>query len=487
MTTEETLDPADWEETRKIGHQMIDEMIDYIKNVKDQKVWQPIPDKIKKIYESPLPLEPSTVTSVYDEFKEQILPYRMGNIHPRFWGWVIGTGTVFGSYGDFLNSIMNSNLGGGEHSPVYIEHQVINWMKELFGFPESSSGLLVSGGSMANFICLTVARNTKLEFDVRKEGLQHSSKKKYIFYTSKETHSSNLKAIELLGIGKENLKLIDVDENFKVNIESLRKQIDIDKQDGFVPVCIIANIGTVNSGAVDDIVTLSSIAKEENMWLHADGAFGAVAKLSETYRNLVKGVELADSLAFDFHKWFYIPYEAGCVLVKNKEDHYNAFTYTPVYLTHNKRGVGAGPDRWFSDYGVELSRGFKALKIWMSFKEHGLKKYGRLVTQNIDQAYYLKSLIDKESELQLVAPVELNIVCFRFKPSNKHLSLEELNSLNQEILYQLQEKGIAAPSYTTLNGNYAIRVANTNHRSTRADFEILVKSVLEIGRNEAQK
>ena len=483
--TEESLDPKDWNELRALGHQMIDDMIDYIRNVRDQKTWQKIPDKVKETYNSSqLPLEPQDINKIYSEFKETILPYRMGNIHPRFWGWVIGTGTVFGSYGEFLASIMNSNLGGGDHSPVYIEHQVLNWMKELFGFPKESSGLLVSGGSMANFICLAVARNAKMDFDIRNHGLQQSNKK-YIFYTSIETHSSNYKAVELLGIGKENLHVIDVDPNFKINISKLKMQIIEDKSNGLVPICIIANIGTVNTAAVDDIITLSSIAKQENMWLHADGAFGSVAKISEKYKHVVKGIELADSLAFDFHKWFYIPYEAGCVLVKNSDIHYNTFTYTPTYLTHNKRGVGAGPDRWFSDYGVELSRGFKALKIWMSFKEHGIEKYGRLVTQNIDQAYYLKSLVEKNSsKLELVAPVELNIVCLRFNPRDNNLPLEALNKLNQEILFQLQEKGIATPSYTTLNSKYAIRVAITNHRSTMEDFDLLITSILEIGAKE---
>lgn len=484
MKPEETLDPENWEELRNLGHQMIDEMIDYISKVKDQKTWYPIPDDVKESYKTPLPTNESNIKDIYEEFKTNILPYRMGNITPRFWGWVIGTGTVFGSYGEFLGSIMNSNLGGGDHSPVYIEHQVINWMKELFGFPKDSSGLLVSGGSMANFICLTVARNAKLDFDIRKHGFQQSEKK-YVFYTSVETHSSNYKAIELLGIGKENLHVIDVDENFKIDISKLKNQVTEDKANGLVPLCIIANIGTVNSGAVDDITTLSSIAKEENMWLHADGAFGAVAHISETYKHLVKGLELADSIAFDFHKWFYIPYEAGCVLVKNSDLHYNTFTYTPIYLTHNTRGVGAGPDRWFSDYGVELSRGFKALKIWMSLKEHGIKKYGRLVTQNIDQAHYLGSLVEKHSDqLELIAPVELNITCLRFNPKVKAMSNESLNALNQEILFQLQEKGIASPSYTTLRGKYGIRVAITNHRSRREDFDLLINSILEIGSKE---
>lgn len=239
MTQEENLDPNDWEELRLLGHKMIDDMIEYIKEVRNQKVWYQIPEEIKKSYNGDIPLEPSNINDVYNEFKDKILPYRLGNIHPRFWAWVNGTGTVFGSYAEFLASIMNSNLNGGEHSPIYIELQVLDWMKDLFGFLKDASGLLVSGGTMANLTCLAVARNSKIDFNLRKHGLQQSEKK-YIFYTSVETHSSNYKAVELLGIGKENLHIIDVDEKFKIDIEKLKKQIIEDKSQGMVPVCIIA-------------------------------------------------------------------------------------------------------------------------------------------------------------------------------------------------------------------------------------------------------
>ena len=213
------------------------------------------------------------------------------------------------------------------------------------------------------------------------------------------------------------------------------------------------------------------------MWFHVDGAFGALASLSPDLRPLVSGLERADSLAFDFHKWMYMPYEIGCVLVRHEPSHRLAFSMTPVYLAHAERGLAGGP-LWFSEYGVELSRGFKALKVWMSIKEHGIEKYGRLIRQNVDQARYLAHLVDNSPRLERLAPVPLNIVCFRFK-DNSHD--RDLNVVNQEILMRLQEKGIAAPSHTTISGKYVLRAAITNHRSRKEDFDLLVNEVVRLG------
>jgi glutamate/tyrosine decarboxylase-like PLP-dependent enzyme len=215
------------------------------------------------------------------------------------------------------------------------------------------------------------------------------------------------------------------------------------------------------------------------MWFHVDGAFGAIAALSPKLKSQLSGMERADSLAFDLHKWMYIPYEAGCALVRDEEIHRKTFSLTPDYLAHADRGISGVPV-WFSDYGVQLSRGFRALKVWMSIKEHGIKKYSRLIQQNVDQAQYLASLVENSAELELLAPVPLNIVCFRFTEGDHD---DELNELNKELLIQLYESGIAAPSQTVINGKYALRVAITNHRSRREDFQILVKEVIRLGKS----
>lgn len=474
---EETLDPQDWSEMRSLGHRMLDDMIDYMESVRERPVWQPIPEPVKASFDRPLPLEPQPVDEVYQEFLENILYHPMGNIHPRFWGWVIGTGTVTGMLAEMLAAGMNPNLGGGDQVPSYVEAQVLDWCKQMLGFPRDASGLLVSGGSMANLIGLAVARNARAGFDIRQEGLQ-SGHKMLTFYGSTEVHSSIEKAIELMGVGMNAVRLIPVNADFQIDLKALQVAIDSDRAAGFQPVCVIGNAGTVNTGAIDDLEALADLCQRERLWYHVDGAFGALAALSPELKSRVAGMQRADSLAFDLHKWMYVPYEIGCVLVRDEEAHRRAFSLTPDYLAHTTRGL-AGGKIWFSEYGIELSRGFKALKAWMSFKEHGIKKYGRMIQQNVDQAQYLGRLVDDDPRLERLAPVSLNIVCFRFKGVN--LKGVDLNALNQEILLCLHEQGIAVPSYTTLNGNYCLRVAITNHRSRFEDFEILFKEVIRLG------
>jgi glutamate/tyrosine decarboxylase-like PLP-dependent enzyme len=478
VTIEESLDPEDWRLMRVLGHRMVDDMLTYLETVRQRSVWQPIPPEVKAYLRQPLPLEPQGPEQTYQDFLGYILPHPMGNIHPRFWGWVIGTGTPLGMLADMLAAGMNPNVGGADHVANYVESQVLDWCKEMLGYPAEASGLLVSGGSMANLVGLTVARNTKAEFDLRRQGIS-SSPRKMTLYGSRETHSSVQKAVEVLGLGSEAFRQIRVNKEFQIDLSELEKAIAQDKEAGCQPFCVVANAGTVNSGAIDNLDILASICERENLWFHVDGAFGALAALSPELRPLVAGMEKADSLAFDLHKWMYMPYEVGCVLVRQEEAHRQTFSLTPEYLTHSERGL-AGGSIWFSDYGVQLSRGFRALKVWMSMKEHGAQKYGRLIQQNVDQARYLAGLVEETSELQLLAPVPLNIVCFRFVADN--LDDRSLSDLNKELLIQLHESGVAVPSYTVIDSKYALRVAITNHRSKREDFEVLTTEVIRLGK-----
>lgn len=473
----ESLDPEDWEKMRALGHRMIDDSINYLKSVSDRPVWQVVPEAVKETFKTEVPEESASPDQVYEDFLTNIFPYPMGNIHPRFWSWYMGNGTIMGALADFMAATMNPNMGGGNHAAILVEEQVLSWMKEIVGLPPDASGLLVGGASMANLVGLTIARNSQPGFDIRKNGIQ-SIDKKLTVYGSTEVHSCNQKAVELLGLGSDSLRKISVNDDYTINLQQLEKTIQQDIESGFEPICIVASSGTVNTGAIDDLNAIADLCKKYAIWFHVDGAIGAIGMLSETVRPLLAGIERADSIALDLHKWMHVPFEAGCVLVCDEKAHRDSFALIPEYLEKTTRGLASGTS-WFSEYGVELSRSFRALKIWMTMKEHGTKKLGRMISRNLDQAQYLGGLIDKTLYLELIAPIGLDIVCYRYNPGQ--LSLEPLNQLNREILIELQEQGIAAPSYSTLNGRYCIRVAISNHRSRYEDFDVLIEQTIRIG------
>lgn len=476
LENEQTLDPENWEEQRKLAHSMVDDMFDYLQNIGQEPAWRPIPDTVKATYSQALPQNPSSLEAIYEDFKTNILPYNKGNVHPRFFSWVQGTGTAMGMMADMLASGMNPNVAIGEHAAMYIDKQVIEWTKQMMGFPESASGMLLSGGTLANITAIMVARNS---FGNHKAKGLYGTAQPLTLYCSTEVHNCIMKAAEAIGIGSENVRKVPVNSQYEMDLVALQDMITTDKAAGKMPFCVVGNAVTVNTGAIDDLAGISKIAKKENLWFHVDGAIGAVARAVPELQEKLKAIELADSVALDFHKWLYVNYEVGCVLIRDVTLHRAAFAQTASYLMSHERGLASGLDP-LSNYGMELSRGFKALKIWMSLREHGMEKYNQLMQQNVAQAFYLGNLIQQSTHLELLAPVTANIVCFRF--FDKTLSEPELNNLNKEILMQLQEQGIATPSYTLLHGKYAIRVANVNHRSRKKDFEILVEGVEILGK-----
>ena len=483
---EETLDPKNWKAMAELGHRMVDDMIHYLKTLRDRPAWIHAPQEVKDHFTGALPLKPQPPEQVYQEFLKYVLPYPVGNIHPRFWGWVIGTGTVFGVFAEMLAAGMNTNTGGlDHHSANHVEGQVIRWIREIFSFPAEASGVLTSGCSAANLIALAVARNTKAEGDIRRQGVQGTAKR-MMLYGSEEIHSSLQKAVELLGLGAESLRIVAVDEDFRIDTAKLEEAIAADRQRGFQPFCLIGAAGTTNTGAIDDLQALADISEREGLWLHVDGAFGAWAVLAPGAKVQLRGLERADSLALDLHKWMYMPYEIGCVLVRDERSHRNTFSLTPAYLAHGEGGMGltGGDLPWFSDYHFQLSRGFRALKAWMSLKEHGLHKYGRLIEQNINQARYLEKIVQQEPQLELATPVSLNVICFRYVGEDRSRSRQQehdLDNLNQKLLGRLQEEGIAVPSGTTIAGRTYLHLAITNHRSRLEDLDLLVREVLRIG------
>ncbi len=330
---------------------------------------------------------------------------------------------------------------------------------------------------MANLVGLAVARNVKAGLDVRSEGLVGMPRRLTV-YSSEETHSSNYKAIELLGIGKQWMRFIPINECNQIEVEALEAAIAADKAAGYLPICIIGNAATTNTGAFDDLDRLADICEREGLWFHVDAAFGAVAALSDRLKPLVKGMDRANSLAFDLHKLMYMPFEVACVLIRNFEDHVNTFSAHPDYLSHMPRGLAGGQHAWFGDLGLQLTRGFRALKVWMTIRAYGLDHFTRQIEQNVDQASYLAGLIEAAPELELLADVPFNIVCFRYR--DPELDEEAMNDLNQEILMRLHERGLAVPSYTRIHGHFALRVSITNHRTTRPDLDFLVDQVLAL-------
>ena len=475
---DQSLDPKDWEAMRTLGHQMVDDLIDYWAGIREQKIWRPIPDEVKQVFDQPIPENGQSPEEVYREFKEYIFPYNKGNVHPRFFAWIQGTGTPMGTFGDLLASGMNPNTAIGEHSAMYVDRQVVNWCKQLMNFPAEASGILVSGGSMANITALTVARNSFGEEKIRQRGLKAASGQ-LLIYCSVETHSCIQKAAEIIGLGTDGVRKIGVNERFELDVTQLKAQLEADLQAGFLPFCLVGTAGTVNTGAIDPMEELLEISKAYQLWFHVDGAYGALAKLDPIYASALRAIEEADSLAFDLHKWLYVPYEVGCTLIRDAKKHRDSFAITPNYLLQEKRGLSGGLDS-INNYGFELSRGFKALKVWMSIKEQGRAKYAAMIAQNNRHAAYLAALVEQNSYLELTAPLSMSITCFRMiQPGWEEKALQELN---KEILLRLQEEGIASPSSTILNGKYTLRVANTNQRTRKEDMELLVREVLRLGK-----
>lgn len=473
-----TLDPADWESFRALAHRMVDDALDETRTVRDRPVHVPPPSDVKqRLLGEPIPFESQGEEATYEQFLKDVLPYRNGNISPRFYGWVMGNGFPLGFMSDMLASMMNPHMAGLNQSPRFVEEKVIDWFRELMGFPESTSGLLLSGGSMANLTGLAVARYVKAGFDIKQLGLW--GRPMMTVYATAETHSWAKKAMELMGMGEQALRIVPSHADFTMNVEALRAAIRSDREAGCKPIAVLGTAGTVNTGATDDLDAIADVCAQEDLWLHVDGAFGALVAICPNLKHLVKGLERADSVGFDLHKWMYLPFECACLLVRDGEAHRATFSNSATYLQIFDRGVVAGGIP-FADRGIELTRGFKALKAWMSLKAYGFDRFAALIERNVAQAQELARLVGESSELELCAPVPLNIVCFRYVADG--LSLEELNAVNQEILYRLQEDGLAVPSSTILDGRFCLRAALVNHRTLSDDLKALVSNAIDVGR-----
>lgn len=472
-----TLDPSDWVQFRAQAMRAMENALDHMQAANEGPVWQPMPGETKERLRSPLPEHGQDLKEVLDQVQSDIFPYPYGNSHPRFWGWVNGSALPVGILGDLLASTLNPNVGAFQHAGTAVEEQVLDWLRSMLAFP-SGDGLLTSGGSMANLIGLNAAVVAKAGFDLRAEGLQAGPQ--LVIYQSSQTHNSIEKSVEMLGIGRAHLRSIGVDQALQFDLNELKNTIQADRAAGLHPVAVVGTLGTVGPGSNDPIDALADLCEEEKLWLHVDGAFGALAWLVPECRPALKGMQRADSLAFDLHKWLYLSSDVGCLLVRDPEGLKRAFAAQASYLTPLGGGPAANMEGAFKDRGLELTRRFRALKVWMALKHHGRTGFENMIRTNLEQAQFLTQLIQAEDQLELLAPTALNVVCFRF--TIKGVEQAALNELNRRILVELQVSGTAMPSNTLIDGKFALRCAITNHRSRAEDYRILVEACLRIGK-----
>ena len=467
-----SLDPTDWTGFRAQAHRMLDDILDFTRDTRQRPVWTPAPQHVRDGFRAALPQAPADLGAVHDAFMRDILPYTAGNTHPGFMGWVQGGGTPVGTLAEMLAAGLNANLGGRDQIPLEVEKQVLHWMRELFAFPATASGLFVTGTSMANLMAVLIARTKALGADVRRDGLA-ASETRLVAYTSAGAHNCIAQAMDLSGLGKAALRMVPMNARFQIDLAALEGLIAQDRAAGLTPFFIAGTAGTVDVGAVDDLAALAAIAQREALWFHVDGAFGALGMLAPALRPLLAGLSQADSIAFDFHKWGQVPYDAGFLIVRDGQAHLDTFAAPAAYLRRESRGLQAGSP-WPCDFGPDLSRGFRALKTWFTFKVHGAEKIGRAIEHSCELARHLEQRIAAAPRLALLAPVALNIVCFRYRCA-------DADAVNADILIALQESGLCAPSSTTLGGRFAIRAAIVNHRTRREDVDTLVRATLQIG------
>ena len=464
------LDPTP-DEIGDWGNSVIQLMAEYLGGLRDHKVYRHISSRdIRDSLDPALPTKGIDFDALLKVFRENIIPFSRQNAHPRMFGYVQSPGTPLAAFADLLASTLNANLTvwRSAPAPVELERLTIDWIRQILGFNAQAGGLFVSGGSMANLAAIAAARQAK-----------DDSSGRLRIYASSETHFSIAKAAALLGIGRENVRLVDVDECFKIRVDDLVAKITADLEAGYLPFCVVANAGTVNTGAVDPLAEIREIADRFQLWMHVDGSYGAFAVLAKSARKLFAGLERADSIALDPHKWLYLPVDVGCVIYRAPEIARAAFAHEAEYT----RIIGEKADEAFAfwDYGPELSRRFRALKVWMLLKGVGLDSLGEAIESNLACARYLESMVRASDDFEMVAPVELSIFCFRHVPVQlRNKSPQAIDAFNERLLIALQRDGSSYLSNATLAGRFALRGCVLNYRTTLRDMEILLNDLRRV-------
>ncbi|EBA16500.1 putative aromatic-L-amino-acid decarboxylase [Roseobacter sp. SK209-2-6] len=456
------LDPQDWEAFRAKAHQMLDAAVDQMADAAGRP-WQPLPEDLSTRYAI------GQSGDLVKRLTEDVLPHHGGNIHPRFWGWVQGTGLASDLLASMASAAVNANLGGRNHGANEMERVVIDWTRSRMGLPEGASGVFVTGTSQATVLSFQAARVRALE-GLRRYG---QDGRRLTAYAGAGVHNATSKALELLGIGSGNLRSVPLLDG-RIDSEALRHMVQEDRKAGALPFLLVGTAGSVDLGLFDDLNALADAAAEEKLWLHVDGAFGAWTRLAEQpYRGLSDGIGRADSIALDFHKWFYVGYDCGLCLMRSEDEHRAGFAARPAYLEGAARGL-AGGEPWFCDYGIDLSRGNRAIKVWAALEMFGEEAFARAITENCRQAALMADLVTAEPDMALAHPVVSNICAFT---ARRDLPPEAQSRLNSEIAQNLQESGEAVFSTTRAGGVQVLRAAIANHRTRESDIRAAIAAV----------
>jgi aromatic-L-amino-acid decarboxylase len=467
------------DEIRRIGYRVIDLIAEHLTMLPDEPAFRPVPaERVAAFLSTPAPQDPVSPDEILRLFQDTIEPYPFGNGHPRFWGWVNSPPAVMGVFADALAAAMNPSCAGGNHAAIYVEHQVIAWFRDMLGFPAASMGLLVSGGSMATMTALAVARHVKSGVDVRADGLRNAALP-FAFYMSTEAHSCARKAIELLGFGSASIRTIATGADYRMKVDALEAAIEDDRARGVRPIAVIATGGSTNTGAIDDLSAIAGVCRRHDVWMHVDAAYGGPAILATEYAGALRGIAQADSVALDPHKWLFVPVEAGLVLVRDAEAMRAAFSLVPPYIRQSGSAGEVYGLPWFSEYGFQQTRGFRALKVWMTLQQFGLKGCQEAIEANLALAGYLADRVRQAPDLALMAPPSLSVVCFRYVA--RDLDEDATAALNRTLLERLQLGGEAFITSTELRGRFVLRACIVNHRSRREDIDRMLDAVRAIG------
>lgn len=476
------------EQFRSAGYDAIDRLVDYYATLAERPVFPSrTPVEIAPLFDAPPPEKGEPLAGILADWTDRIVANSSLQGHPRFFSWVNGGGSQVGALADALASGLNPNPGGwrAAQAAVVIENQTIRWLSLLMGLAPSTAGLFVSGGTMANTAALRMALAHTATWDLVAEGLQSPDRPRHltVYMADHEAHASFSKALDLLGLGRNALRRVPSNDDFTINVAALEQMLADDIAAGMTPFCIVAHAGSINVGAIDPFTELSRVARQHQLWLHVDGACGALGAMLPELRDAYRGMELADSVSFDAHKWMGVPYECGCVIVRDATRLRHAFAVTASYL-HEGEDPAFEPYDFFNR-GPQMSRGFRALKVWMSLRHYGAEGYREFFRRTIDNARYAHELVQSGAEWQVVQPEpRLFIYSFRYVGDGTR-DAEELDRVNAWIADEMKRRQVALVMTTRIRGRVTQRLSIANHRTTRDDIRATIETMAAIGRERA--